>query len=246
MSSNAETILYTGSRSCPTIESVENAIGILRHSAIEVAHLKPQRVAEDGFINQFNQAMLYLVWHQMFAIATRAIRSPYIPLSHVSSRSSISVLKDKDSGTGHKYRLVYLPPELIRHMSHGEAIVARVGDALYPHEPRDSPAQLFFLCPKREKLEITPDSIEEKCDAFFPFPANTPRRVMRFLLRSAGISAEMIEVFMGHWEERREPWGRFSSFDYRHYLNRLKSTVPEVLARLGFESPDRARRKYGN
>jgi hypothetical protein len=54
------------------------------------------------------------------------------------------------------------------------------------------------------------------------------------LLKQRGLSPEYVEVFMGHWNERREPWGKWSSFDYSDYLRLLQKLVPEILSDLGF------------
>lgn len=40
--------------------------------------------------------------------------------------------------------------------------------------------------------------IEQVSRSFFPLPSNTPRRVMRYLLRRHGLSPGRIDVFMGH------------------------------------------------
>jgi len=239
MPTDAVASIYTGSRACPTVDAAKNAIATLRHSADELAHLKLDQELSNHFVTVFNQGILYLVWHQMFAIATRGIRLPYIPLCHVAPNSGKAVLTDKDSGTGHKDRLVYLPAELIRHMEHGERIVVEVARRQFAVNGSATSAPLFFLNEEGHLSEITPQRIEDLCADFFPFPSNTPRRMMRFLLREGGLSAEMIEVFMGHWHERREPWGSFSSFNYAVYLSRLQGIVPEILKSLGFKCPRR-------
>jgi hypothetical protein len=59
---------------------------------------------------------------------------------------------------------------------------------------------------------------------------------MRYLLSERGLSPEYLDIFMGHWRERQEPWSRWSTLDYGHYLTAIKALVPSILNDLGFNT----------
>jgi hypothetical protein len=234
-------VLYTGSRACPNLDTVRTAVEITRQSAREFAQLKLTADLPYTFVEMFNRAVLYLVWHQFFAIATRGIRLPYIPISDVCESSGVATLTDKDSGIGYKTRLVWMPPALLDHMRHTEPLIETVRQHLQLDWNQEL-SPIFFLDEERRAAEIRPKLIEDLSRDFFPFPCNTPRRIMRRLLRNAGLSSERIEVYMGHWLERREPWGKWSSFDYGEYLDDLRLHIPKILTDLNFECPKRERK----
>ncbi len=229
---------YTGSRSCPSIDIVRDAIGITKASAFRLAQLDLTKELPDDFIDLFNHSILYLLWHQFYAVAVRGIRMPYTRAAQVCGTSGTVTVADKDSGDGHKTRLLWFPPTLLKHMQQTERIVDEVKERLVVDSDQ-SRSPIFFLDGDSQAVEIKPKLIEDISREFFPFATNTPRRVMRFLLRDEGMTSEMVEVYMGHWLEQREPWGRWSSFDYGAYLKVLWTHIPRILGQLGFECPPR-------
>ena len=223
---------YVGSRGCPNIELVQRAIARAQTAARETTHMDPRHVESMLGIATFNRAVLYLLWYQGFAIAARAIRNPYLPAEKVGPRSGIVTFADKDDGSGHKARLGWIPSNLYLYMKQEEAWFKRVKKTLRATRTDGSPA--FFVTSASRGKAVTPSLIEGISVEFFPFPANTQRKVMRFLLSEKNVSSEMIEMYMGHWHDRREPWGRWSSFDVGEYLATLRDVIPEILKDLGF------------
>jgi hypothetical protein len=101
--------------------------------------------------------------------------------------------------------------------------------------PQDSP--VWFLSSEGGEItakSVTPKAIEEQLKEEFPFPVNTPRKIMRHRLRLAGLTHEEAETYMGHWWESREPWSPFSSFSWAAYLKKLEKSVPQIARELGF------------
>jgi hypothetical protein len=228
---------FIGSSAFPTLSCVQEAVGKTREAFTQFTKCKKQ----DRFL-YWNLASLHVLWHQQFAIGMRCSRRLYIQLSEVSE-SGLATLSDKDYKNGYKTRLVWLPPSLRLQMKelekHAYYIVRDRGTIGRPrHRPFSEPAFLSDPAEKANKpIEIVSrDTIRRISNDFLPFPVNTPRRVMRYMLRSRGLSPDYVDAFMGHWRERREPWGRWSSFDYRDYLERIQALVPALLQDLGFES----------
>ena len=234
---------YIGSRSCPSLEAVRSSIQITYKSARKLAHLNLKQHLPRHFVELFNQAVLHLLWHQAYAIAARGVRSPYIQLSRVCQSYGLATLTDKDSGSGHKTRLVWMPPELVKHMQQTEDCVRQLRTRHSLEWDADR-SPLFFLTKNLKPRVISPKSIEELSHEFFPFPANTSRRVMRFMLLEAKMSSEYVEMYLGHWGDRREPWGKWSSFDCSAYLSDLRLRLPIILAKdLGLKCPSNKRKR---
>jgi hypothetical protein len=219
------------------MEATRSAISIVRDRAFAFTSRGDAFDLTAALVPEFNYAVLYLLWHQFFSIATRAICLPYIPVSDVSPVSGLSNMDDKDSGNGYKIRLVWMRPQLISHMRSMESQIAGLATANNILPP-PTPSRLFFLDGPRLAVDITPSRIETLSAEFFPYPANTPRHIMRYLLRESRASHEVIEMYMGHWHVGREPWGRFSSFDLSTYLQDIRIRVNQILDALGFIVPN--------
>jgi hypothetical protein len=228
---------FIGCRAFPTLDCVREAIAITRDSfRVFVGR-------SSGRFDNWNKAVLHVIWHQQFAIGARGSRQIYIPPSAFNTKSGLAHLSDKDNKNGYKTRLVWMPPALVRQMIELEK--TRIATMMCGTVGRPSHLKLGefkFLSDKSQlRLEsVTREGIERVSREFLPFPVNTPRRVMHYLLKNRGLSPEYVDVFMGHWRERREPWGKWSSLDYSDYLACLRQLVPEILSDLGFGTgPDR-------
>lgn len=224
---------YVGCRFCPELKLVQDAIRRARKAVRETDRLDPGHRLPESAIPTFNRAVLYLIWYQGFALAARAIHNPYIPSAKVSQYKGVVSFADKDDGSGHKARLGWMPEDLHIYMVQEEAWLRQVDRTHRLKEPDGSP--VFFLTHNFRPVSVRPGIIEEVSRDIYPFPANTQRKVMRFMLHNAGVSPEMIEMYLGHWHERREPWGRWSSFDNQSYLAELRNVIPGILKELGFK-----------
>ncbi len=228
---------FIGSSAFPTLYCVKDAVAKTREAFSKFTTCK----TSEKFL-YWNLATLHVLWHQQFAVGMRCSRRLYIRLAEVSE-SGLATLSDKDYKNGYKTRLVWLPPTLQLQMKelekHAYFIVRHQG---LIGRPRHHPfSELAFLgdpeATTNNPIEgVSRNAIRRISNDFLPFPVNTPRRVMRYMLRSKGLSPEYVDAFMGHWRERREPWGKWSSLDYRDFLDRTQALVPTILRELGFES----------
>jgi len=233
-----------GIRAFPKIETVRGIVSGLREGSRKFFEIP---AADFDFVQHaqlLNRAVLYATWHQMHAFATRAIVDAYQERS-LFSREGIATLRDKDFADGHKARMVWADPTLLAHM---EAIEKRLGEIRTRTPERKFPenAHLWFISDDGTIEEITPTAIAKHLGANFPFPVNTPRKVMRYLVRDRGpsyegraraLTYEEAEVYMGHWWQAREPWSPFSTFAWDVYLEKLQALIPGILRDLGFLWP---------
>lgn len=229
----ADAPVVVGARAVPRISLVQETVGRLQATSKEFFAIAPSKFDAQTHGKLLNGAVLYAVWHQFFCFATRAIRDAYQERSLFSNADQVAILSDKDFDDHHKTRLIWADRRLLRHMNSIEGRLQAIRARLSSHRfPKDSP--LFFLDDGIRALRITPKTVADQLGEEFPFEVNAPRKLMRFLVRKAGLSHEDAEVFMGHWWNAREPWSPFSSFDWSGYLVRLSAVVPAILEGLGF------------
>ncbi len=229
----ADAPVVVGARAVPRISLVQETVARLQAASKEFFAIAPSRFDPSFHGKLLNHAVLYAVWHQFFCFATRAIRDAYQERSLFADNNQVAILSDKDFDDHHKTRLIWADKRLLRHMNSIEDRLQAIHARLRSHRfPKDSP--LFFLDEGYRALRITPKTVADQLGEEFPFEVNAPRKLMRFLVRKAGLSHEDAEVFMGHWWNAREPWSPFSSFDWSGYLVRLSAVVPAILEGLGF------------
>lgn len=229
---------FIGCRNFPKIDAVRQAIGITREAFEQLQRLKSDPAQRHLY---HNTAVLHVVWHQQFAIAARSSRHIYIPRSSVS-KDGLVALSDKDNRNGYKCRFLRFPPMLLHQMKILESVAHwKFRSPASRGRPRYEIDEVphFKSIPGGSEMrfeDISRDGILRVSEPFFRFPINTPRRVMRYMLWERELSPEYVDVFMGHWRERQEPWGRWSSLSYGHYLHSIKALVPSILEDLGFDA----------
>ncbi len=222
-----------GARAVPRVSLVKEKVSRLKAASKQFFAISPHAFEPQHHGELLNAAVLYTVWHQFFSFATRSIQNAYQESSRFARHHQVAILSDKDFEDHHKTRLILANKRLLDHMKAIEQRLDAIRKHLKSHRfPKNSP--LFFLDDGKRALRITPKTVEDQLGDDFPFEVNAPRKLMRFLVRKAGLSHEDAEVYMGHWWEAREPWSPFSSFDWPGYLARINAVVPAILDSLGF------------
>jgi hypothetical protein len=225
---------FVGCRAFPRLNVVQETVQWLREGSRQFFSLRIPSFDLDRDSEVLNRAVLYLVWHQFFSFGTRAICDAYLPGDLFSAHTGIGILSDKDFADGYKTRLIWASPQLRQHMRAVEERLSLLMLRLFA--PEDQPAlPIWLLSSEKKAIQVTPTSIAAILGDRFPFPVNTPRKIMRYLLRRAGISHEHAEAYMGHWSHGREPWSPFSSFDFARLVEDLDSVIPKCLRELGFD-----------
>ncbi len=233
MAARAPEDTYVGCRAFPSIESVKKVVKELKNNSRRFFRVEPSEFETDRIPRLLNDAVLYLVWHQFFSFGTRAIRDAYQEMEAFAESRPVGVLSDKDFVDGYKTRIIWADRNLLDHMVAVQARLKAIAKIrrLTTKLPKSS---VWLLDDKGHPLPITPTSIRDTLGHRFPFPVNTPRKVIRYLLRVRGVSHEHAEAYMGHWSHGREPWSPYSSFDYSEFITTLKTELPLCLEMLGF------------
>ena len=218
-----------GSRLCPTVDAVK------KYFAALVKDIKAEMDYADrpGFIKFHNLYTLYVVQFFAYSTSCRAIKTPYLPPSEIDFERGIAALTDKDDGTHHKTRLVWLPEKLREQMLFYENHLATLraqlshltSDVL--HEP------CFFLSDSFEPLLVRPKTIEPLLTHYLDVKPNTHRRFLRTELIERNCSPEVVDAFIGHWQQGEEPHGTFSTFNFGEYQRVIQGFLEPIHNEIG-------------
>lgn len=224
---------YSGCRGFPTRVAVKETVRWLRNGSRHFFSIPPDKFSLRRDRPYLNRAVLYLIWHQFFAFGTRAIRDAYQEKDVFAEGSGIGILSDKDFQDGYKTRIIWADHRLLSHMAAVEKRLILIARKLRIVSALPKSA-VWFLDQEEKPILITPSRISHVFGERFPFPVNTPRKVMRNLLRERGVSHEHAEAWMGHWQYGREPWSPYSSFDFGAFIDTIQAAIPSCLREFGF------------
>lgn len=228
--SSCKTTGSVGARMCPTTETVRSMFKQLYQNVDEAAQYRNR----DEFIRYHNRLTLFTL--QMFAYATtcRAIKTPYLSVSSICFNKGLATLSDKDDEYHHKTRLVWIPPVLEKQMEIYDQHIFKLkseplkGDSKILMEP------CFFLNAGYKLERVRPKSLAPGLNNYIQgAAANIHRRFLRTELLERGCIPEVVDAFMGHWQNGEEPFGVYSSFNFCEYIAELRTYLEPLLKDIG-------------
>ena len=226
--------LASGARMCPTVGAVKELFSKL------VADIKLASKYADlvGYIQFHNLYTLYVLQYFAYSTTCRAIKTPYLDLKHIDVQRGLAALTDKDDGTHHKSRLVWLPEKLIAQMQFYEKHLHRVRERSIAQNSNKRILALpcFFLNEEGNPIEARPKVIEEHLKCYLNVKANTHRRFLRTELIERGCLPEAVDACMGHWIIGEAPHGQYSSFNFGQYIHILKEAMQKLHAQIGLSA----------
>lgn len=226
-----------GSRLCPLPEAINGYFDKLRQDI----QISSGYTNFSGFVRYHNLYTLFTL--QLFAYATscRAIVTPYLALEDISPDRHLGSLSDKDDESSHKTRLVWLPPVAFEQM----CLYDQHLSMLIPQLPFSKNTVLkepcFFLDESGRPIEARPKNIEPRLERYIKVKANTHRRFLRTELLERQCPPEVIDAFLGHWQQGEEPFGKFSSFSINDYVKTLETHLVPLLKDIGLDRPIQSR-----
>lgn len=235
---------YIGSPFCPKPECLVVLVTKLRQRLI--ANLQ-QPLAADTLIDIHNSYTAYVVLFVAFATGYRSVQAPLSRDTDFDPLSRMLVVADKTDSSYSHARLVPVPEILSRQLDlyrqHRERVIGQLWALLGIEKPAHF---LFFLSKggnrtkKSEKLvrvtPVSPATVTENLRGISDLPLNLNRHYLRSELRHRGVSAELVDAWMGHWLDGQEPMGRFSSLCPLDYMSGIEPVLNEILDDMGWTS----------
>jgi hypothetical protein len=101
----------------------------------------------------------------------------------------------------------------------------------------DSPVPfLFLLRADGRLLNLKPTEIERQLRKVFPVPVNVNRSYLRNRLRELNCPGEMVNYFMGHWENGEEPFGPYSTLAPNDFQQAISEPLLQILKGDGWKA----------
>ena len=214
-------------RPMPSHEQVKTAIRTIKE------RLGDARIIDlPDAIDYANLYTLYTVWQFEFATGCRAIRTPYLAPTRVDAKTGFASWADKDDGSDHKRRLIWIPPGVLDHMCLHQQFWERMHRSVPALRGDGAPCRFFGA--DWQVQEVRPQTLLVHKKSFLDFGANMHRHFMREALLDRGAGQEVVDAFMGHWSFGEEPWHALSSLSPQDYIDAVAPLITSVLHDLGF------------
>jgi hypothetical protein len=190
----------------------------------------------EDLVAYHNLYATYTVLVVFFSTGHRPIRSPYISESHIDSETGFFVLRDKDTPDYYHTRLCWMPQvcrtQLKHYRIHLKRLLGQVG--YKGHQAQEEETGFFYLKKDLQAEEVRPQNLATRLEALGYYAAlNAQRHFLKSELQEDGCAADVVELFLGHWEVGEEGFTRSSAlfpFDYRAELDRH---LTPLLKRIG-------------
>ena len=195
----------------------------------------------DYWCELHNQYTLYVAEMLGFASGYRSVRNPLECINQIDWHTGFACISDKDDLDYYNARLVWLPEIVRKQLQYYQHHCQILGERLMLINPRlarklvkhgqtieYSTPFLFMMKPNGHLLKLTPAEIKKQLNAIFPVPCNVNRSYLRNRLRELGCPGEIVNYFLGHWENGEEPFGPYatlSPLDYRDQIAPLLETI---------------------
>jgi len=99
---------------------------------------------------------------------------------------------------------------------------------------KDRPPFLFLLNTNGRLLNLRPAEITERLRAVFPVPVNVNRSYLRNRLREHDCPGELVNYFLGHWENGEEPFGPYATLSPFEYKQTIAPLLEQILEEDGW------------
>lgn len=202
-----------------------------------VKHQQMMPVIGKSLAKLHNAYTIYTAFFVAYATGYRSVKFPFSRDSDFDDESGFLVIADKVGDDMSHSRLIPIAPIFKRHLelyrAYRRALIHRLWGLRKQPEPEHF---LFFL--KESNAEVTPVTPQKMMyyvGEAYNLPLNCNRHFLRSELREYELPGELVDVFMGHWSHGQEPHGKFSSFDYREYRDRVSRTMNRILVKMGWQ-----------
>ncbi|MDE1978064.1 MAG: DNA breaking-rejoining enzyme, catalytic core [Betaproteobacteria bacterium] len=222
------------------IVPLDRTVQALAHSLDQaLTHARSTPLADDALLILHNAFTQYVHALLRFSLGLRDVGQPLPNWNQIDGHHGVVLLSDKDDISASATRLAPLCTTALEQLRvyarHARATLTR----LTPETLISPPPVLFYLRRVRGRLECIDHPTREMHAALeqvtgYTLPRNTSRHWLRSRLVQMGLSGELIEFFMGHWQRGAQPWGRYSALPARRVIESLRDPIEQLVREAGF------------
>ena len=196
----------------------------------------------DYWVNLHNDYTLYVAEMLGFATGYRAVRDPLDSLTQIDWVTGFACISDKDDLDYYNARLVWIPHLVLDQLCYYQQHCRLLGERLMLINPQlarkllshgegsgETVPFLFLLRPNGKVLHLRPSEIHHRLQDIFPVPVNVNRSYLRTRLRELNCPGEMVNYFLGHWENGEEPFGPYSTLSPLAYKQTFAALLEQIL-----------------
>jgi integrase len=248
---NSNTSQRIGSQICPLNETMKCLVDDLK---AKVNFCRKDHKNTSYIIDFHNAFTSYCVMLFSFSTGYRSVRDPFYSENEIDWDSEFVVISDKDSDDYYNSRIVWIPDlcqqQLHKYIAHRKAMSERLiflnpqlaerlkGDKISPWS-RDKKIEyqipfFFFLNEKAKDVKVSSTSLSEHLKWSYELPLNANRHYLRTHLRQLKVPAEIVDAYMGHWEEGQEPFGKYSTLSPLEFKKELKGKLEKLTTNAGW------------
>jgi len=244
-----------GSNICPRKRTVRL---LIKDLAAMVKFCRNDRSNLKSVINFHNAYTNYCVTMLGFATGYRIVRDPLTSLSHFDIETGSLVISDKDHDDNSNAKITFLTKkccdQIKEYKNHREAMadhlslvnpdlarelrsIGRSERLVWSRKQRQKVLKPFFFYLKDNyQFEIvTYGTMEKRLKWTTKLPLNINRHYLRTCLCENGVSGEVVDAFMGHWDLGREPFGKFSSLSPEMFHDQIEDPLKNLFTKAGWE-----------
>lgn len=193
------------------------------------------------FHNHFTYYTLKLF---QFCSGYRAVNDPIENINLVDDQTGFIAISDKDNDTYSQSRIVPLPPRCIEQLDayalHLSNLSKHTNNAqlhkhlsdIFQHPDQTKFGFLFYLDENQNPVRALSEQMNHL--AIHHLPNNIYRHFLRTELQKAGIPAELISYFLGHWMIGEEPFQKFSTFSPLEFFEDIRSVIQRLAVETGW------------
>jgi hypothetical protein len=223
---------YIGARYRPRHEILCGVVRDLRND------IHNSDLARLGELSEYhNRLLLYLVLYLMFSSGYRPVIDVIVEIEQVMTGVNAMVVRDKDRDDRHHTRLSYVSIGVVEQLRHWRGHCRSLASRISPIAAVD-PAVLhgdfFLLSDDLEIIQARPGTLIDILAEYVSLPLNFPRKAMCCYLTEAGVSADLVDAWMGHWSYGESPWSSRSMLSPTIYLREVGPVVDRILHEIGF------------
>ncbi len=237
--------LHLGTPYRPRLEPIQNLVAKLK---AQIKKSKPgARTSVAKIMTFHNLYTEYTALMISFSSAYRAVRNPGISLSAHDEKTSLTIIRDKDTSDFYHTRLICLPEkctqQLLNYKRHQDKLNELISGGKFPVLPNKKlqPSDLYYYVKPKSRKNYKPKIIRPKdLKTSFEFNKyflrlNACRQLYKSETQENLLPVDSLEAFLGHWFAGEEPWTRFSALHPYDYKEVLLTDLTRRLDQLGFE-----------
>ncbi|MCW4150636.1 hypothetical protein OM427_13985, partial [Halomonas sp. 18H] len=229
---HADAANYVGSNLVPRTSYVSDLVSHMQQQ-VKVAR---KEATPTTLFSLHNAYVAYTVAMLMFSTGYRSVRDPLPSWGNISLSRRIIIIADKTDDRQSHARFLPLTDLMVEQLKHYQRHRTGLLERLSFFLKQQWHTPFMFLDQYGNTKEVTPTRLHDKLQWKDSPPLNINRHYLHTQLKEGGLSSEVVDAFMGHWDPGQEPWAKYSTFCPRQYRELLAPAIERLMSQQGWKA----------